>query len=216
MKLKILSNIIYYFIRLLNMTYRYRYIGLENKVMARSMSPNGTFVYAVWHQNLIGGILSHSDERFTMIVSGSKDGELVAVTCQKLGHNPARGSSTRDGKKALIEIVKKIKSGFPGAVTVDGPKGPPKIVKPGIIEIARLSQSPILTMSPYPTKFWTLTRSWDQFRIPKPFSKILIVIGEPIHVNENITREEFDELIKLVADRINLGEEKALTLLKQH
>ncbi len=213
MKLKILSNLIYYFIRLLNMTYRYQYIGLENKAKARAISPNGTFVYAVWHQNLIGGILAHSDEKFTMIISGSKDGELVAVTCQKLGHNPARGSSTRDGKKALIEIVKKIKEGYPGAVTVDGPKGPSKIVKPGIIEISRLSQSPILTMSPYATKFWTLTRSWDQFRIPKPFSKILIVIGEPIIVNENVTRETFDELSLLVAERLNLGEQKALSLL---
>lgn len=211
MKIKILAQLIYYIIRLLNLTYRYEFVGVENKEKAKSLSETKTFAYALWHQNLIGAIFSHIHlEKFTMVISESKDGELVAVTCEKFGHLPARGSSTRGGKKALVEIVRNMKKGFPGALTVDGPKGPAHVVKPGIVEIARLCHCAIVPLSPYATSHWVFKKSWDQFRIPKPFSKIVLVIGEPIFVDENITRERFEEIAKLVGKRIEQGEEKAI------
>jgi len=209
MKKTIISHLIYYFIRLINLTYRYEFVGLDNKKRARAMNPKGAFVFAVWHQNLIGGILAHGDEQYTMIISESKDGEIVAVTCEKLGHKPSRGSSTRGGKKALIEMVKNVKSGIPGAITVDGPKGPPHVVKPGVIEVARLAQCAILPMSPYASKFWVFKKSWDQFRVPKPFCKIVIALGEPVFVDESITKEQFDAVALDVAQRLHQGEEVA-------
>jgi lysophospholipid acyltransferase (LPLAT)-like uncharacterized protein len=209
MKQKIISHLIYYFIRLINFTYRYEFVGLENKKIARSHHPKGAFVFAIWHQNLIPGILAHGDEQYTMIISESKDGEIVAVTCEKLGHKPSRGSSTRGGKKALIEMVKNVKSGIPGALTVDGPKGPAHIVKPGVIELARLAQCAIVPMSPYAKSFWVLKKSWDKFRIPKPFTKIVIAIGEPVYVDDSITKENFDLVALHIADLLHKGEEIA-------
>lgn len=206
MKIQIIAQLIYYLIRLLNFTYRYEFVGLENKQKARNLHPNKTFVYALWHQNLIGAIFSHIGEKFTMVVSESKDGELVAVTCEKFGHIPARGSSTRGGKKALIEIVKTVKRGVPGALTVDGPKGPAHVVKPGVIEIARLANCAILPLSPYAQNFWSFKKSWDQFRIPRPFTKIVVVIGEPIFIGEEIQREQFDDIALKVGDSITRGE----------
>lgn len=213
---KMIAQLIYFFIRLLNFTYRYEFIGLENKQNARSQSIHKTYAYALWHQNLIGAIFSHIGEHFTMVISESKDGELVAVTCEKFGHLPARGSSTRGGKKAMIEIVKNMKKGYPGAITVDGPKGPPHKVKPGIIEIARLCQCAILPLSPYAEKAWVTTKSWDQFRIPKPFTKIVVVIGEPLFVRDDISRVQFEAIAETLAERISLGEEVAKKhLIKQ-
>ena len=212
---KIIAQLLYYCIRLLNITYRYEFIGIEHKQKAIAEHPNKTFAYALWHQNLIGAIFSHIGERFTMVVSESKDGELVAVTCEKFGHKPARGSSTRGGKKALIQIVKTMKQGYPGAITVDGPKGPPHVVKPGIIEIARLCHCAILPLSPYAKKNWVFKKSWDQFRIPKPFTKIIVVIGEPINIPEDISREQFDEIDLLVKKKIELGEEVARAHLQK-
>lgn len=209
MRTKIIAQLIYYFIRLLNLTYRYEFVGLENKKKVLALHPQKTYTYALWHQNLIGAIFSHIGEHFTMVISESKDGELVAVTCEKFGHKPARGSSTRGGKKALIEIVKTMKKGFPGALTVDGPKGPAHVVKPGVIEIARLCHCAILPLSPYAQKSWVIKKSWDQFRIPKPFSKIVVVIGEPIYISDDATREQFDDIAKLIAAKIELGEEIA-------
>lgn len=209
MKNKIISSLVYYFIRLLNFTYRYEFVGLENKERARAFHPKRAFVFAVWHQNLIPAILAHGDEKYTMIISESKDGELVAVTCEKFGHVPARGSSTRGGKRALIEMVKNVKSGIPGALTVDGPKGPPHVVKAGVVELARLAQCAIVPMCPYAEKFWVIKKSWDQFRIPKPFTRIVIAIGEPVFADESVTKEMFDEVAIEVAQRLNHGEEVA-------
>jgi lysophospholipid acyltransferase (LPLAT)-like uncharacterized protein len=206
---KIIAQIIYYTIRLLNLTYRYEFIGIEHKQKAQEAHPQKTFTYALWHQNLIGAIFSHIGEQFTMVISESKDGELVAVTCEKFGHHPARGSSTRGGKKAMIEIVRNIKKGFPGALTVDGPKGPAHRVKPGIIEIARLCHCAILPLSPYAKDYWVFKKSWDQFRIPKPFTKIIIVIGEPIYIAEDISREKFDEIALIISKKLEQGEEIA-------
>ena len=106
---KMIAQLIYFSIRLLNLTYRYEFVGLENKLNAKNLHPQKTFIYALWHQNLIGAIFSHIGENFTMVISESKDGELVAITCKKFGHHPARGSSTRGGKKAMVEIIKNMK-----------------------------------------------------------------------------------------------------------
>lgn len=210
---KIIAQLIYYIIRVLHLTYRYEFVGLENKEKARALHPNKTFAYALWHQNLIGAIFSHIGEKFTMVISESKDGELVAVTCEKFGHKPARGSSTRGGKKALMEIVRNMNKGFPGALTVDGPKGPAHVAKPGIIEIARLCHCAILPLSPYASNNWVFKKSWDQFRIPKPFSKIIVVIGEPIMIDENISREQFDTIAFELGKKIEQGEQIAINKL---
>lgn len=206
---KIIAQILYFFIRLLHFSYRYEWVDVENKQKAILSNEKGVYVYAVWHQNFIGSTFVHIGQKFTMIVSGSKDGELVATACKKMGYSPVRGSSTRGGKEAMFEMVKKIKSGLPGAITVDGPKGPVHVVKPGIVEIARLAKCPILPLSSYPVNYWSFEKSWDKFRVPKPFTKIYLVLGEPIFVPENISEEDFEQVRIEIANAINKGEEKA-------
>jgi lysophospholipid acyltransferase (LPLAT)-like uncharacterized protein len=213
MMTQILAHILNVFIRLLNFTYRYQFVGLENKALAIESNPARTFVYSVWHNNLVATILGHIGQPFTMVISESKDGELVAVTCEKFGYRPSRGSSTRGGKKALLEIIKNVRAGLYGAMAVDGPKGPVYQVKPGVIEIARQCGCPILPTSAYSNSMWVFQKSWDKFRLPKPFSKIVLVIGEPIFVPAEITREEFENLQKLVAQKMFEGEETAKSIL---
>ena len=207
-----LAQIIYFLVRLLNLTYRYEFIGLENKKLSISTHPQKTYIYALWHQNLIGAIFSHIGERFTMPISESKDGELVAVTCKKFGHLPARGSSHRGGKKAMISLIQNIRDGIPGAISVDGPTGPAHLVKPGIVEIARHCQCDILPLSPYPVSYWEIKKSWDCFRIPKPFSKIIIIIGKPIKVSFDISPENFDLTLLTIKNHLEQGEELAKSM----
>jgi lysophospholipid acyltransferase (LPLAT)-like uncharacterized protein len=206
---KIIAQLLYFIIRLLHFSYRYEWIDVQNKEKAVKSNEKGVYVYAVWHQNFIGSTFVHIGQKYTMIVSGSKDGELVATACKKMGYSPVRGSSTRGGKEAMFEMVKKIKSGIPGAITVDGPKGPVHVVKPGIVEIARLAKCPILPLSSYPVNYWSFEKSWDKFRVPKPFTKIYLVLGEPIFVPEEITEEQFEQIRLEIANAINRGEEKA-------
>jgi hypothetical protein len=155
---------------------------------AKGLSEKGNYLFAIWHQNLFQGILAQTGTRHVVIVSKSKDAEPVAFTCANLGHQVARGSSRskdgrdKGGKKAAEEMTSYlIDEGLPGAVTVDGPKGPAKKVKPGIIVMAQKAKIPIVPYAPLARSYWEFN-SWDKFRLPKPFSVIDVYYGEPIDV----------------------------------
>ncbi len=180
--IKILSYLIYGFVKLINFTYRYRYIGNENLLNLKNKKKN--FIYAIWHQNLFPGIMAQTGHPHIVIVSKSKDAEAVAFTCKRLGHIVARGSSKRGnvdkgGSLAKDEMIEYLKTGHPGAVTVDGPKGPALKVKPGIIAMSKQSQCPIIPYIVTSNSYWQFN-SWDHFRLPKPFAKLLVAYGEPL------------------------------------
>lgn len=181
---KITSNLIFVIVRFLNLTYRYRYhqnegiINLENKNM----------ILGIWHQNLLAGILAQMGKTHIVIISKSKDADPVAHVCKKFGHIVVRGSSkntniNKGGKQAKDEMIEFLKKGFPGAITVDGPKGPAFKAKPGIVDMAIKANANIVPYAIGLSSFWQF-KSWDQFRLPKPFSKILISYGNPIDISD--------------------------------
>lgn len=189
---KIISYLIYGLVRLLHLTYRYRYVGNENLQNMAKIKQN--FIFAIWHQNLFPGILSQSGVPHVVIVSKSKDAEPVAFTCKKLGHFVVRGSSKKGnidkgGSLAKEQMIEFLKLGHPGAVTVDGPKGPALKAKAGIIDMAKQSQALLVPYTARPNSFWEFN-SWDHFRLPKPFAKIIIAYGKPIHIPK--TSEHFE------------------------
>jgi lysophospholipid acyltransferase (LPLAT)-like uncharacterized protein len=179
--------------RLFHLTYRYRF---ENNVVLKNLKKdNKNYIFAIWHQNLFAGILAQTGHQHIVIVSKSKDAEPVAFTCSHLGHLVVRGSSKKglvdkNGAAAKDEMIECLKKGHPGAVTVDGPKGPAFKIKPGIIDMAKKSKALLVPYVVTPKSYWQF-KSWDSFRLPKPFSKILISYGEPFAVNE--TNASYDE-----------------------
>ncbi len=213
MKNFLLTALLNLFVRFFHFTYRYQIIGEENLEKAKKSNPYGTFVLSVWHQMMFATLTASIGKKYALIVSRSKDGDFIANACKSFGHVPTRGSSSKGGKEAMIEVIKLMKSGLPAAMAVDGPRGPYHVVKPGTVEMARLTNSPIVTWSSYPSSFWCFHKAWDKFILPKPFSKIVIIYGEPIPVPENLSREEFDKMLTYVADRMIADEEKARSLL---
>jgi lysophospholipid acyltransferase (LPLAT)-like uncharacterized protein len=191
----LLMYLAYGLIRLLNSTYRYTYHGLENLEHARRLG-RGRYVFAIFHQNLFAGILAQARSPHTVIVSRSSDGDPAAFLCSRFGFVVARGSSkkgTRDkgGREAKEEMIESLVSGGPpGALTVDGPRGPAHEVKPGIIEIARRAKVPIVAYLAIPDRCWTFN-SWDRFRLPKPFAKIDVYYGPPYEIPEATAFEDF-------------------------
>lgn len=183
----------YSLIRALAVTYRFRHVG-----PAPSRGQDGTdgYILAIWHQNLFAGILAQSHLRHTVMVSRSRDGDPVAFLCARLGHHVVRGSSrkgSRDkgGKLAKDEMIDVLRSGTPGAITVDGPSGPAHEVKPGIIEMARLAGVPIIPYIPVATRYWSFP-SWDAFRLPKPFTRIDIHYGVPLSIDPATSFDDFE------------------------
>jgi lysophospholipid acyltransferase (LPLAT)-like uncharacterized protein len=186
---KILSILIYFLVRLLHSTYRYRYAG--NEKLQKLHQKNQNFIFGIWHQNLFPGILAQTGYPHIVIVSKSKDAQPVAYTCESLGHFVVRGSSKKAGVDkggaiAKDEMIEHLQAGHPGAVTVDGPKGPALKVKPGIIDMAKKSQAVLVPYTVSSNSYWQF-KSWDQFRLPKPFAKLLVDYGDPLSVPADCT-----------------------------
>lgn len=181
----------YYFIRVISLTYRYKYLNPER--YQKTCHEFDNYIFALWHQNLIGAILSQRNKPHAVIVSPSNDGELVANTCEKMGHHTARGSSSRGGQAALKQMIRLLKNKVPGAITVDGPRGPAHEPKKGIFELAYLTKTPILPLTIIPKNYWKIKNSWDQFRIPRPFTCFYIHFGAPLLIDKASKSDDFNQ-----------------------
>ncbi|MBF0188780.1 MAG: lysophospholipid acyltransferase family protein [Magnetococcales bacterium] len=153
-------------------------------------------IYAFWHgrmplcaQHFPGRL--HLGKQMHIIISDSRDGELVAKVTRLLGHEAVRGSSKRNGMRALFELTRIIKSGQDGGITPDGPKGPRYRLKEGAILLAKKSGAPIVPMTSSCTSYWEFG-SWDRMRIAKPFSRGVTLFGRPIPVEPGIRGEALE------------------------
>jgi lysophospholipid acyltransferase (LPLAT)-like uncharacterized protein len=142
--------------------------------------PSQRCVYFFWHRNLLILGLQRAGTRAAVLVSASKDGELIAGPLEKLGYIPVRGSSSRHGSQALKEMVRLAKK-MTVALTPDGPKGPAGSIHPGVFQIALLARVPIIVIVPEAKNEWVF-RSWDRFRFPKPFTRIKVLYSDPFWV----------------------------------
>jgi lysophospholipid acyltransferase (LPLAT)-like uncharacterized protein len=175
---------------LLGKTLRIKWIGEKNLDPIRENG--GRVLYAFWHGRMLILSYSHRWQKIHVLISQHRDGELIARIIERLGFVSVRGSTTRGGSKALFEMAKKGMSGYDIAITPDGPRGPKFKVQLGAIYIAQRSEVPIIPISNSAKRRWTLS-SWDGFLIPKPFSKSVIIIGEPIYVSLEATPQQLEE-----------------------
>lgn len=136
---------------------------------------------AFWHGRMLYFLHRYHRQRFTILVSRSKDGEFVTQVLQRFGVHVTRGSSRHGGAQALREIVRKVRSGYHAAFTPDGPRGPRYQVQPGIVAVAQKTGAAIVPVT-YSARWKKVFRSWDAFLMPLPFSRIVVIYGEPIYV----------------------------------
>src|SRR5690606_8909652 len=151
--------------------------GREHREAAEKHHARGSFALALWHEYLFAGIVAHRHQRFAPLASLSSDGDIVTFVMDRLGFRTIRGSSSRRGEEARFDMVDALEQGWFTAITVDGPRGPRRRVKGGIVDVARRSQVAILPMMAIADRHWELTKSWDRFKIPKPFCRIVLRYG---------------------------------------
>lgn len=191
---KILGNLIFLVVWFFKLTYRF-----EEKVgsiaEAKKLPPYNAFFAALWHQDLIGCLLSQKKHwgGFAALCSASKDGEMISIAMKRLGVIPVRGSSKKGGTKAKEQLMEYLKLGYTCAITIDGPTGPIYEIKSGIIEMAQATGAPIVPYLARGKHNWVIN-SWDKMNIPKPFSKVYTYTGEPIWVPKDLPRERFFEI----------------------
>jgi lysophospholipid acyltransferase (LPLAT)-like uncharacterized protein len=175
---------------LLGKSLRIEWLGKKNLNPIREN--NGRVLYACWHGRMLILSYSHRWQKIHVLISQHRDGELIARIIERLGFISVRGSTTRGGTRALFEMAKKGASGCDIAITPDGPRGPKFKVQLGAVYIAQRSEVPIIPIGNSAKRRWTLS-SWDGFIIPKPFSKSVIIIGEPIYVSLEATPQQLEE-----------------------
>jgi lysophospholipid acyltransferase (LPLAT)-like uncharacterized protein len=146
-------------------------------------------LFALWHGRMFLSIQVHRNEGIATMASLSKDGEIIARWLERNGYVVARGSTSRGGGAAFKEMVRSMRSGRAAALTVDGPRGPARVVQPGVVELARLTGAWILpiTFSSARPRF---LRSWDRYLVPLPFSENVVAYGEPFLVPPDMTGGE--------------------------
>jgi lysophospholipid acyltransferase (LPLAT)-like uncharacterized protein len=158
-------------------------------------------IYCVWHNRLalcmtvyFGFVRPRTSTLgLAALVSASKDGGFLAAILERFGVQPVRGSSSRRGAQALLELTSWADRGYNLAITPDGPRGPRYQVQPGAISLAQVTGLPIVPVS-YSLGAKIRLKSWDQFQIPLPFSRCTMVFEKPIWVERGASDEEREQL----------------------
>jgi lysophospholipid acyltransferase (LPLAT)-like uncharacterized protein len=161
----------------------------------------GPAIYCAWHNRLalsIKAYFRYSRPRFpaagvAALVSASKDGALLSDIFRRFGVQPVRGSSSRRGAQALLELSTWAERGYDIAITPDGPRGPRYQVAGGAMALAHITGLPIVPSSYYLS--WKIqVKSWDQFQIPLPFSRCEVTVGRVLYVPKDSTEAEREVL----------------------
>ncbi len=185
-------SFLYLFIRLYSATFRFT---VQNERQWREhIQKGGRVLLCVWHQQFFSAIRPFKKYRRyspSLMISRSADGEIIAGVANRTGWAAVRGSSSRDGRKALGEMIGKLKNSGLAAHILDGPRGPAGIVKPGAIRLASAAGAVIVPFYTSADRAWYF-KSWDKFMLPKPFAKVTLRFGDMIHLPEKETEEEFE------------------------
>ncbi|OPY89705.1 MAG: hypothetical protein A4E72_01010 [Syntrophus sp. PtaU1.Bin208] len=195
---------LYYLIRFYFLFCRVR-VTNETPLLQR-LSRHQPLIVSIWHQRILT-VVPYSP-RFapyspSVMISRSRDGELVAQLFSCMKFRPIRGSSSRGGKGALSSLIQDLQGHAAAIHVVDGPRGPRGIIKPGLITLSQLSGAPIFPISASASRAWILN-SWDRCLVPKPFSTIHISWDDPIFIPPDLDPENFERRRLEVQNRMLL------------
>ena len=176
-------------LRMLESTWRWKVSGAEHveAIRARGRHP----IHSFWHGRILPATVYFQRRGIVVITSENYDGEWIARIIHKFGYGTARGSTSRGGPKALLQLVRDVKSKGV-AFTLDGPRGPAEVAQPGAVWLAKATGNPLLPFHAEAASSWTL-KSWDRTQIPKPFTTVAMAIGTPIYVPRDADERVLNE-----------------------
>ena len=180
--LAIVPRVVALVVRALTATLRYTEI-CEPGTLPGLDNPR-PIIFVFWHRALLASAGYFRNQGIAILISRSFDGELIARTVERLGFVAVRGSSTRGGTAGLLAMQQAFADGRLVAITADGPRGPKYIAKPGAVQLAQLTGSPVGAFFVSPQHAWTLN-SWDGFMIPKPFSRVVVTYPALVAFNKD-------------------------------
>jgi lysophospholipid acyltransferase (LPLAT)-like uncharacterized protein len=198
-------------LRALGATWRWRTSGEEYRqaIFASGKLP----VMALWHGRILPSVVYFRHQNITVITSDNFDGEWTAKVIHRFGYTTARGSTSRNAARAALRAKRAMEQGHPVGITVDGPRGPARVAQPGAVWLAKATGNPILPFHVEAASAWTAS-SWDSTQIPRPFSRIAMVMGEPFAVAGDADAAALERARVELEHRLNALRPVALALLE--
>jgi lysophospholipid acyltransferase (LPLAT)-like uncharacterized protein len=188
----VIGWVVWAVIRILAPTIRFEVLG--GKQAGREYRPDlPPHIYAFWHRCIIAGAWYFRNRNGVLMNTTNFDGQWTRRVIERLGYGTAQGSSTRGGLRGLAVMARRLGDGFDGAFTIDGPRGPRYVAKPGPVMLARRTGRPIILFHIGLDRAWTLQKTWDLFQIPKPFTRAVLVIAAPFEVPEGVDRDGLEQ-----------------------
>jgi lysophospholipid acyltransferase (LPLAT)-like uncharacterized protein len=194
-------------VKLICRTYRVTVIGQEHE--DQFLNQGSPILFVSWHQGLLYYIYHFRNRNGIVMVSQSKDGELISRIIAMLGFHSARGSSSRGGKEAMNHMIDVInKTHCSGGLVADAPRGPFGVAKMGILKIAQATGLPLI-----PVMFWArrkiLLHNWDNTILPLPFTRIVFFYAAPIFIQPDTSAEQIEKARIDLTDQLNLMHREA-------
>jgi lysophospholipid acyltransferase (LPLAT)-like uncharacterized protein len=173
-------------------------LEIENEQEWKDLYAQGRgIIFCSWHQ-LFLPLIRHfggygKNYPATIMISQSRDGDIIANIARRFGWQVVRGSTSKGGVEALRQMITQLQEKRLGAHILDGPRGPAGVAKPGIVTLAQESNSLVVPIYVEPTTAWFF-RSWDRMFLPKPFSRVRVIFGRPVSMPKAADREELESL----------------------
>ncbi|MGH9698912.1 MAG: lysophospholipid acyltransferase family protein [Candidatus Acidiferrales bacterium] len=205
MQIPVIAWAVYWVVRLLGPTLRFEVIGVHNAIQIRNSGESG--IGAFWHRSIFPAIWFWRKRGIAVLNTVNFDGQWTRRVIERLGFGTVQGSSSRGGVEGLTIMAERLDRGIHVAFTIDGPRGPRYVAKPGPVILARRTGKPISVFHIGLSRAYTFKKSWDLFQIPYPFSRAIVVIAPPIRVPADADAEtlkqkqaEMQEALERVRD----------------
>ncbi|MFO7820251.1 MAG: lysophospholipid acyltransferase family protein [Halanaerobacter sp.] len=209
LKGSIISNLAYWLSCLSNSSLN---LKVQNEARLAEIKESGrNIIFALWHEHLWLPVYYLSKRDCVTLASESRDGEYITGVLERLDWEVVRGSTSQGGTRSLLRLIKRLKQGQEAAITVDGPTGPRREVKPGIYYLAKKTESVVIPVG-VAFKRKKVFNSWDRFKLPAPFTKAVLTFGAGIMV-EAESSEDAAYYQELIGDQINAAIKEAEEML---
>jgi lysophospholipid acyltransferase (LPLAT)-like uncharacterized protein len=179
-------------IRLLGPTIRFEVLGGQKagRDYRPDLPPN---IFAFWHRCIIASAWYFRNRNGVLMNTTNFDGQWTRRVIERLGYGTAQGSSTRGGLRGLAVMAKRLGEGVDSGFTIDGPRGPRYVAKPGPVMLARRSGRPVILFHIGLERAWTLRKTWDLMQIPKPFTRAILVIAPTLEVPRDVDHDGLEK-----------------------
>jgi lysophospholipid acyltransferase (LPLAT)-like uncharacterized protein len=179
-QIPVIAWAVYWFIRLIGPTLRFEVVGVHNAVQIRDAKEPA--IGAFWHRCILPAVWFWRNRGIVVLNTVNFDGQWTRRVIERLGFGTAQGSSTRGAIEGLSAMARHLEAGTNVAFTIDGPRGPRYVAKPGAVILARRTGKPISVFHIGLSRAHTFKKAWDLFRLPYPFSRAVMFVAPPIRV----------------------------------